>query len=209
MSVYVRAANVCSLSLSGLNWEGSVMQGTLDDGIENLSGSENKVSIRKGDVALIPNSKDFFIATAEVRAHACARVRMHGSCMLEPRATPKPRVTGVANRLRRRPRELYVGAHATPTKMTCNWPISMWSHGGLHLKRMPSVPRKLYAFSNPPVEPNDLFQDSCHVHADIEFEPLQHPEWGNAHAVWAEVSPHMSARLHYHLRHPAFRQYLS
>jgi len=28
--------------------------------------SENKVSIRKGDVAMIPNSKDFFIATAEV-----------------------------------------------------------------------------------------------------------------------------------------------
>lgn len=58
------------------------MQGTLDDGVEKLSGAENKVSIRKGDVALIPNSRDFFIATAEVRGSVC--------CInIEPRATPE------------------------------------------------------------------------------------------------------------------------
>ncbi len=70
---------VCSLLLSGLNWVDTTLQGTLDDGIEKLSGAENKVPIRKGDVALIPNSRYFYIATAEVR----------GSCKLEPRATPE------------------------------------------------------------------------------------------------------------------------
>eukprot|EP00208_Stichococcus_sp_RCC1054_P003720 CAMPEP_0206137598 /NCGR_PEP_ID=MMETSP1473-20131121/2695_1 /ASSEMBLY_ACC=CAM_ASM_001109 /TAXON_ID=1461547 /ORGANISM="Stichococcus sp, Strain RCC1054" /LENGTH=192 /DNA_ID=CAMNT_0053530765 /DNA_START=244 /DNA_END=822 /DNA_ORIENTATION=- len=43
----------------------ALLQGTLGESVETMMGDENKVPIRQGDVALIPDTRDFFIATAE------------------------------------------------------------------------------------------------------------------------------------------------